>query len=75
MKYLHETTKTWKTAFTMPAHIYILDGTTCVGYIKQGTEVETMFNHPLKNFDKRGRTFDELKTRAETNAVIDRWLK
>jgi len=75
MKYLKETTDNWTTSFKMPAHIYILDGSTCVGYIKQGAEVETMFNHPLKNFDKRGRTFDELPTRKDVNAVIDGWIK
>ena len=75
VKYLKETTDTWTTAFKMPNHIYILDGTTCMGYIKQGTEVEEMFNHPLKNFDKRGRTFKELKTRKQVNEVIYKWLK
>ncbi len=74
VKYMHETTSDWTTDFKMPGHIYILEGTTCVGYIKQGTEVETMFNHPLKSFDKRKRTFKELKTRKAVNAVIDGWL-
>lgn len=74
MKYLHEITSDWKTAFEMPNHIYILEGTTCIGYIQQGKEVEKMFNHPLKNFDKKGRKFNELKTRAQVNEVIDAWL-
>jgi len=74
INYLHETTDNWTTDFKMPGHIYMLNGTVCVGYIQQGKEVETMFNHPLKNFDKRGRTFNHLKTRKDVNAVIDGWL-
>jgi len=74
MKYLKETTDTWTTAFKMPNHIYILDGTTCMGYIRKGTETETWFGHPLKNFEKKGRTFNELKTRKQVNEVIDKWM-
>ena len=56
-KYLQEITSDWKTDFKMPNHTYIMNGTTCVGYIKEGTTEEIMFNHPSKNFDKRYRKF------------------
>lgn len=59
MKFLKETTE-WNTPYKMPNHTYILDGTTCVGYIPDGTDIAQMFNHPLKNFDKKGRTFKVL---------------
>ena len=74
IKFMHETTSNWKTNFNMPNHIYILEGSTCLGYIAQGTESEIWFANSLKNFDKRGRTFDHLKTRKDVNAVLDGWL-
>ena len=75
LKYLHETTNTWTTSYKQPNHIYILDGTTCVGYIQEGKEIEKMFRHVLRNFSKKGRTFKHLKTRKDVNAVIDGWLQ
>jgi len=74
VKYLHEITDDWNTDFVMPNHIYLLESTTCVGYIQQGTEIEVMFSKPLKNFDKKRRKFKELKTRKAVNTIIDGWL-
>jgi hypothetical protein len=52
MQALKETTD-WAT----PNHTYLLDGTTLVAYIKQGTTEPFYFKNGIKHFDKRGRTF------------------
>jgi hypothetical protein len=41
-----------------PPHIYLLDGTKLVAYIKQGTVEPFYFKNPIKGFDKRGRKFE-----------------
>jgi len=38
-------------------HIYLLDGTTLVAYIRAGESKPFFFKKGIKNFDKRGRTF------------------
>jgi hypothetical protein len=43
-------------------HIYLLDGTTLVAYIKQGTTEPFYFSKGIKNFDKRGRQFEKVST-------------
>lgn len=58
-----------------PAHIYLLDGTTLVAYIKAGTTEPFYFKNGIKNFDKRGRSFVKadknlFKVHVET-AVIE----
>lgn len=63
MKYLQETTKDWKCDFTVPNHIYLVEGMRCLGYIKEGTKEVLMFNKPLM-FDKKKRSFKELGKRA-----------
>jgi hypothetical protein len=52
MEALRETTD-WAT----PNHTYLLDGTTLVAYIKQGTSEPFYFSKGIKHFDKRGRKF------------------
>jgi hypothetical protein len=54
MEALRETTD-WAT----PNHTYLLDGTTLVAYIKQGTTEPFYFSKGIKNFDKRGRKFEK----------------
>jgi lipopolysaccharide export system protein LptC len=52
MEALRETT-----AWDTPNHTYLLDGTTLVAYIKQGTTEPFYFSKGIKHFDKRGRQF------------------
>lgn len=52
MEAVRETTD-WDT----PNHTYLLDGTTLIAYIKQGTTEPFYFSKGIKNFDKRGRKF------------------
>ena len=59
MKALQETTK-WDCEVNIPNHIYFLEKDRCVGYIKAGTGERIMFKKPMR-FDKRYRTFKELK--------------
>lgn len=40
-----------------PNHTYLLDGTKLVAYIKAGSNTPMFFKSPIKNFDKRRRTF------------------
>lgn len=54
MEAIKETT-VWADA--IPNHTYLLDGTKLVAYIKAGTDKPVFFSQPIKNFDKRGRTF------------------
>ena len=45
------------TDWATPNHTYLLDGTTLVAYIKQGTTEPFYFSKGIKHFDKRGRKF------------------
>lgn len=45
------------TDWAVPGHTYLLDGTTLVAYIKQGTTDPFYFKNGIKGFDKRGRKF------------------
>lgn len=60
MKFLKETTK-YDVDYKVPMHTYIFDGSKCVGYIKEGTEEKLMFAKPSVQFNKRGRSFVEVK--------------
>lgn len=42
-------------------HVYLLDGTKAVAYIKFGKGAPTYFTNPIQ-IDKRGRKFEKLKT-------------
>jgi hypothetical protein len=59
MQALQETTK-WASDKT-PNHVYLVDGTKLLAYIRKGTMEPVWFNKPMKNFDRRYRTFRELK--------------
>ena len=59
MKALLETTD-WGTN-TPSNHTYLIDGTNLVAYIKYGDKKPFYFKNPIKGFDKRGRTFTEVK--------------
>lgn len=65
--YLQETTDWSDADCRVPNHIYIFDGDKCVGYIKEGTNVISMFKKPSTNFSKRGRKFTKL-----SNATVKR---
>jgi len=52
MEAIRETTN-WST----PNHTYLLDGSTLIAYIKQGTQEPIYFSKGMKNFDRRRRTF------------------
>lgn len=52
MEALRETTD-----WPYPNHTYLLNGTTLVAYIKQGTTEAIFLKSGIKHFDKRGRTF------------------
>ena len=45
------------TAWDIPNHTYLLDGTRLVAYIKQGTTEPIYLSKGIKNFDKARRTF------------------
>jgi hypothetical protein len=47
------------TDWATPNHTYLLDGTTLVAYIKQGTSEPFYFSKGIKHFDKRGRKFEK----------------
>jgi hypothetical protein len=66
--YMQEVTEDWSTDFRVPGHIYLLQNTKCIGYIRKGTKETVMFKSPIF-FDKRKRKFKELKGEA-LNEVI-----
>lgn len=70
----YQETTDWK----HPNHIYLLDGTTLIAYIKHGETTPFYFKNPIKGFDKRGRKFN-LVTPSPFNkpAVVDvmPWIK
>ena len=41
-----------------PPHVYLLEGTKLVAYIKTGTTEPFYFKNGIKGFDKRGRKFE-----------------
>lgn len=51
----------WKCGYKVPNHTYILKGTQCVGYIKEGSGEKVMFPKPLKGFSQTRRSFDRIK--------------
>tara|TARA_S200002703_G_scaffold120397_1_gene106210 strand:- start:569 stop:760 length:192 start_codon:yes stop_codon:yes gene_type:complete len=61
MKYLQETTD-WSdvTEVNIPNHIYMVEGTKALGYIKARDGEKIMFKKPLP-FSTRNRTFKQLK--------------
>lgn len=59
-----ETTDWSEAKVNIPNHTYIVeDGRNgrCLGYIKSGTTEEIWFKTPSRQFDRRYRTFKELK--------------
>lgn len=40
-------------------HVYLLDGTTLIAYIKAGETTPFYFKKGIKGFDKRGRKFEK----------------
>jgi hypothetical protein len=44
-------------------HVYLLDGTALVAYIKTGEAEPFYFKNPIKGFDKRGRKFERADTK------------
>ena len=59
MKALLETTD-WGTD-NPNNNTYLIDGNNLVAYIKHGEKKPFYFKNPIKGFDKRGRTFTEIK--------------
>lgn len=55
MEAIKETTS-WREG-AIPNHTYLLDGTSLVAYIKQDDTRPFYFKNPIKNFDRRGRSF------------------
>lgn len=58
MDFLKETT-VWDCEYNVPNHIYLVEGTTAFGYIKEGTDEIIMFSKGVF-FDKRKRQFKKL---------------
>jgi len=57
-----------------PPHIYLLDGTKLVSYIKSGESEPFYFKNPIKGFDKRGRKFatitpNPFKVKTQSNLI------
>lgn len=42
-------------------HVYLLDGTNLVAYIRVGTDTPYYFKQPIKGFDRRGRKFEAVE--------------
>lgn len=58
--FLKETTK-YDVEYRVPMHTYIMMGSKCYGYIKEGTTERIMFSKPSVQFSKKGRTFVEVR--------------
>ena len=50
------------TDWAVPGHTYLLDGTTLVAYIKQGSTDPFYFKNGINGFDRRGRKFEKVST-------------
>ena len=69
MEALRETT-----GGAFPPHIYLLEGTKLVAYIKTGTSEPFYFKNGIKGFDKRGRKFESItpnpfKVKTQSNLI------
>lgn len=60
LTYLKETTN-YNAGYRVPLHTYIMCGSKCIGYIKEGTEESTFFKKPSVQFSKKNRTFKEVR--------------
>jgi hypothetical protein len=64
MRFLKETTDWSDSSCAVPNHTYIVeDGRygRLLGYIPAGTNDKIMFSKPMRQFDRRFRTFKEIK--------------
>lgn len=57
-----------------PPHVYLLDGTTLVAYIKVNETEPVYFRNGIRGFDKRGRKFQTVepnpfKLQRKSNAI------
>jgi len=66
MQALKETT-VWDSS-SAPNHVYLLDGTNLVAYIREGTSEPYYFKSPIIGFSKSGRKFVELEVNPFTTA-------
>lgn len=41
-------------------HVYLLDGSTLIAYLRVGDDESTYFGKGIKGFDKRGRKFEKV---------------
>jgi hypothetical protein len=57
LKYLQETT-VWSTP--IPNHTYIFHGSSCIGYIKSGSDEKIIFSKASKQFSKTRRQFKDV---------------
>jgi hypothetical protein len=57
MQYLKETTSDWKVQYKVPCHTYMFASGKCVGYIREGFTEPFFFKTPMKQFNKRKRSF------------------
>ena len=63
IQYLQETDTEWNTDFRIPCHIYVIQNTRMIGYVKEGTTNVHYFKQPM-SFDKRKR---KLKNLSQTS--------
>lgn len=51
--------------YRIPQHIYLVDDSSLVGYILEGTFKATYFSKPKKQWSPLGRTFRDIKSKKE----------
>lgn len=55
-----------------PPHVYLLEGTKLVAYIKTGTTEPFYFKNGIKGFDRRGRKFEIVQPNPFTVKATER---
>ena len=70
MRYLKEVTTWDEVDYNVPSHTYIINRKQeLIGYIKEGTKEKIFFKHPIKQFSKSRRKFEDVTNKLFSDNI------